>query len=181
MGWWFLVKGRWRYYIVNSQWFSTYSELLWTSQLDIACGVVTQKDGTRSIINLWWWRWGRKSWQSVMTIMKHMMIMKTISMMKLMTMIGGWCTSRGTMVDASFTGISPITMGHHHHHHIYGRDDGGDHHHCHRHHHHQINLNYQVAPCEHLKAWLPAAAYEHDFTQVFEYYRQTIISTKYLN
>ena len=26
-----------------------HSELLWTSQLDIACGVVTQKDGTRLV------------------------------------------------------------------------------------------------------------------------------------
>ena len=27
-----------------------HSELLWTAQLDIACGVVTQKDGTRLVI-----------------------------------------------------------------------------------------------------------------------------------
>ena len=101
--------------------------------------------------------------------------MKIMSMMKIMVITGGLCTSQGTMVVASFTGISLITTGHHYHH-ICGRDDDGDHH---RHHHHQINLNYQVASCEHLKAWLPSAAYEHDFTQVFFFF--FMISLRYLS
>ena len=78
------------------------SELLWTAQLDIACGVVTQKDGTRLVISCY---------HNYSDAESGLLTMGMTMIMTIVTFPGGCCTSRETTGAGSFTGISQTTMG----------------------------------------------------------------------